>query len=416
MRWITKYVLFISLIMLGIADVSVRGQELFDLDRIRRATVFIFQTRTIADRVIITCVGTGTIVNRDGLILTNAHHTVPNGVCQGDRVLIALNTDFDEPPVPMFRATVTQANPGLDLALLRISEHSDGRTITPGTLSLPFVELGDSNTLALDSTLTMLGYPDLGDSPLIVTRSTVVSFLSEPSGSKSWVKIGTALPGTSTGGGAYDSNGRLVAITTTAPQNPETTRENCIVLQDTSGNNLIDARDRCVPLGDPVTTLRPAVFAQPLLRAALFDLDVTTSVSGVSLTRASGAPSVSRLFFASAVNEAGMPSSVVRTLPTGANAVYLFFNYDNMTSETIYELRVTVNGVPAPTFSLSPVRWSSGIRGMWHIGIDGQPLPGGVYDFTLLLDGVPADTARLIVGQSPPIERRLQRHRLRHRG
>ncbi len=39
------------------------------------------------------------------------------------------------------------------------------------------------------------------------------------------------------------------------------------------------------------------------------------------------------------------PASVVTNLPTGTDSVYLFFNYADMTPETVYELRVTVNGV-----------------------------------------------------------------------
>jgi hypothetical protein len=72
-----------------------------------------------------------------------------------------------------------------------------------------------------------------------------------------------------------------------------------------------------------------------------------------------------------------------------------------MTPETVYELRVTLNGIPNPTFSLSPVRWSGGERGMWYVGSGGQPWPNGVYEFTLFADGVAAPSARLVVGEAP---------------
>jgi hypothetical protein len=106
----------------------------------------------------------------------------------------------------------------------------------------------------------------------------------------------------------------------------------------------------------------------------------------------------SRLLFSPSVNEAQMPSSVVGNLPSGTDSVYLFFNYANMTPETVYELRVTTNGIPNASFSLSPVRWSGGRNGVWYVGTTGQAWPNGVYDFTLFIDGVASDSQRLVIG------------------
>jgi hypothetical protein len=96
-----------------------------------------------------------------------------------------------------------------------------------------------------------------------------------------------------------------------------------------------------------------------------------------------------------------MPTTVIRSLPAGSNSLYLFFDYENMTPETVYELRVTTDGIPNPTFSLPPVRWSGGERGLWYLGSSGQPWPNGVYEFTLFVNGVAADTARLVIGGAP---------------
>ncbi len=86
------------------------------------ATVFIMQATTTGSDVTITCVGSGTLVSRDGLILTNAHNTVSGQNCPGDTLIIALSVRLDEPPVPVYRASIIQADPGLDLALLRITQ------------------------------------------------------------------------------------------------------------------------------------------------------------------------------------------------------------------------------------------------------------------------------------------------------
>src|SRR5215813_12551627 len=145
-------------LLIGVSVSPAAAQDAgFDLERVEQATVFIMQA-TSGTQPTITCIGSGTLVSRDGLILTNAHNTVTNRNCPGDTLIVALSVRLDEPPVPIYRADIAQADPGLDLALLRIARQNDGRVIDPSTLNLPFVELGDSTGLKLDDTVTTVGY------------------------------------------------------------------------------------------------------------------------------------------------------------------------------------------------------------------------------------------------------------------
>ncbi|MFN8451505.1 MAG: serine protease [Anaerolineae bacterium] len=373
----------------------------FDLERIEQATVFIMQASASSDRLTISCVGSGTIVSRDGLILTNAHNTVPNRNCPGDTLIIAMNVRLDEPPVPAYQAEIAQADAGLDLALLRITRQSDGRLVDPATLALPYVELGDSDALELDTTITTVGYPDLGDSAVGVERGTVSGFTAEPSGgTKSWIKTSASIPGTMSGGGVYDQQGKLIGVPTTSPVIGLSPDARCVTLQDTNGDGAMNSSDICVPVGGFINSLRPSSFVRPLLRAASLDLRLATLTASGGQSTAAGTPKFSRLFFSPSVNEAQMPTSVVTSLPAGTDSVYLFFNYADMTPETVYELRVTSNGIPNPAFSLSPVRWSGGSDGVWYVGSTRQPWPNGLYDFTLFIDGNAADSKRLLIGQA----------------
>ncbi len=385
-----------------IARPAATQQEGFDLERIQRATVFVMQASNIGGQLIVRCVGSGTIVSSDGLILTNAHSVVPGENCPGTTLIIALNVRANDPPTPIFQAEIVQANAGLDLALLRVTRHNDGRIVESGSLALPFVELGDSASVNLDETITVVGYPSFGDDPLAVQRGTVIGFVAEPSGgSKSWIKTGMDIPGTMSGGGAYNSRGQLIGVPTTAPVTATSPEARCLTLQDSNGDGLVNSNDVCVPVGGQINSLRPSNFVRPLLRAASLNLSLETMTTFFEARTSSGTPTFSRPFFSPSVNEAGMPSTVVRSLPTGSDSLYLFFTYDNMTPETVYEMRVTIQGVVNPTFSLSPVRWSGGRSGLWYIGATGQPIPNGVYDFMLFIDGVPADSARLLVGGAP---------------
>lgn len=392
------FLLLAALTAIFAFPIGVQSQE-FDLERIQRATVFIMQASTINNELLINCVGSGTIISRDGLILTNAHNTVPNRSCPGETLIISLSVRLNEPPVPIYRAEIAQADAGLDLALLRITQQNDGRVIDPTTLTLPFVELGDSAALALDETITVVGYPDVSDSAIGVERGTVSGFTAEPSGdSKSWIKTNAAIPGTMTGGGVYNQRGVLIGVPTTSPVIGLSPDARCVTLQDTNTDGAMNNNDICVPVGGFINSLRPSSFVRPLLRAATLNLTLEGIDQAQNSMNLAGTPTFSRLLFSPSVNEAQMPSSVVGNLPSGTDSVYLFFNYVNMTPETVYELRVTTNGIPNASFSLSPVRWSGGRSGVWYVGNTGQAWPNGVYDFTLFIDGVAADSQRLVIG------------------
>src|SRR5690606_1516544 len=175
------------------------------------ATVFIMQARIQGDALIITCVGSGTVVHRTGLVLTNAHNTLPHPACPGDSLIVAFAPEPYAAPIPKFRAEIVQVKPGLDLALLRINRQFDGRLIEPGALALPYVELGDSSQVQLDDTITIVGYPGIGNDPVDVRRGTVRGYAFEPSSSgPAWIRSRAEIAGPMSGGGAYNQSGQLI--------------------------------------------------------------------------------------------------------------------------------------------------------------------------------------------------------------
>ncbi|NWF71345.1 MAG: trypsin-like peptidase domain-containing protein [Chloroflexi bacterium] len=397
-----SFITLVALLLVGLAyqrysSGQAVAQEL-DIERIQSATVFIMQARTTGEELFVTCISSGTIVSRSGLVLTNAHSTVPSESCPGDVLIVALTIRPDEPPVLKYRAEVAQSNVGLDLALLRITRQLNGRLIEAGTLALPFVELADSDTTLLDDTLVVVGYPDFGNAPVAVVRGTISGFTAEPSGGdKSWIKTSASIPGTMSGGGAYNRAGQLVGIPTMAPIRRQAGEGNCLPIQDTNADGLVNNRDVCIPVGGFINALRPSNFARPLFRAASLGLTVE-KLSQARVVSGSGADAAfSRLLFSPSVTS-GMPTTVVGSMPTGSTSLYLFFDYVNMTSETVYEVRVTIDGIPDPTFSLAPVRWSGGERGLWYIGSSGQVWPNGTYEFTLFIDGVVAGSSQITIG------------------
>jgi hypothetical protein len=398
-KLLLKLAAIFSLILINL---PLNAQE-FDLERIQRATVFVIQAggTDLNPR----CVGSGTIVRYDGLILTNAHNVVSSAICPGAELIIAMTLDPGEPPVPKYRAEIAQVDASSDLALLRITRELDGRLIERNALPiLPFVEIERAVNVPLDETITAVGYPDIGNDPIQSIRGIVTGFIAEPGSEQAWVKMVAVetLEGTMSGGGAYNQAGQLIGVPTSAPLGQES-GNNCRLLDDTNADGFINANDACVPIGDPISVLRPAAFALPLIRSASLGLTVDLLSSADTSTTITEQPSVDRLFFATAVTN-GLPNRVIGSAPTGTDSLYLFFDYRNFTPDVVYELRVTIDGIPSSTFSLPPVRWSGNSNGLWYIGISGIPWSNGAYEFRLFINGFAEASRFITIGGTPTSE------------
>ncbi len=371
-------------------------------DVIKHATVFIMQSYQSRNQPVISCVGSGTLVSADGLILTNAHVALPSETCRADQLVIAVTVRLDEPPIPTYTAEIVDSSRGLDLAILRINGYLDGRIVEPGSLQLPFVELGDSLSVGLDATISVVGYPNFGNDPVTITRGTVSGFTAEArAGDRAWIRTKATIPGTISGGGAYDRDGKLIGIPTIAPARAGGTLVDCRVLQDSNGDGRADSNDQCVPVGGFISALRPSRLARGLVRAATLGIRQGESLAQTTPQAPQGSPTFSRLFFATGINEAGVPSTVVGSVPSATSSLYLFFDYDNMLDGMVYELRVTVDDVPNATYSLPAITWSGGPRGTWYIGSTGTPWENGSYNFRLFIEGREAASQSIVIGRGP---------------
>lgn len=385
-------------------------QDAFDADRARLATVQIMQVYTNpVGQTVMSCSGSGTLVSRDGLILSNAHVALPLAGCRADRITIALTLRLDQPPVPKYYAEVIASNIGWDLAVLQITGTIDNLPVDRAALALPFVELGDSGEVRLDSTIHVVGYaPPATDAEADtisqVIAGTVSGFTAEArTGERSWIKTRAALPGSMSGGGAYDANGLLVGVPTVEPATSGLTGAmdvECRRIQDSNGDGRVDDQDLCIPVSGFVNALRPANLARSLILAARLGITARAQQEIRFDQPPPAPPTISRLCFAPGVDLAGMPTMLVSSLPAGITQLYLFFDYENMADGIIYELRVLRDGLVDPTFSLAPATWSGGTRGLWYIGSSAQVWPNGNYEFIIFIEGARAASATITIGGS----------------
>ena len=213
--------------------------------------------------------GSGTFVTSDGLILTNAHVVLSDKTYPVEALTISPTFSADEKPVPAYYAKVVQADEALDLAILKITQDINGQPIDPAALNFPAVAVGNSDTLNLGDTLTILGYPGIGGDTITLTSGEVAGFSSEsPYGNRAFIKTSATIAGGNSGGLASNDAGELVGIPTQLGSGTEAGIVDCRTLADTNRDGVVNEYDTCVPTGGFINSLRPAKLAIPLIEAA----------------------------------------------------------------------------------------------------------------------------------------------------
>ncbi|MFA6603489.1 MAG: serine protease [Patescibacteria group bacterium] len=152
--------------------------------------------------------GSGTVVDRSGLIVTNEHI-----LKSGDGSLIGFcgvgfTRDLHKPPQIEFVATTAAIHKSADLAIMRISERLDGQDL-PARFQA--VSLADSAAtsldLALGDAIFIGGYPGVGADTFTFTQGVVSGRVGED-----LIKTSAFIDTGTSGGAAFDSKGLYVGM------------------------------------------------------------------------------------------------------------------------------------------------------------------------------------------------------------
>ncbi len=171
--------------------------------------------------------GSGTIIDKEGDILTNYHVIGPVIENEGYKALVLLTVDAKHPPVAGVRVKLVGYNTTFDLGLLRISEINtkDGwvdfaKFLDASKLAAPFVKLdrfASDEKVDLGATVQILGYPAVGGSSITYTKGSVSGFedldvqnVRLPHYVKTDAKVN---PGNS-GGSAFDDQNNFIGVPT----------------------------------------------------------------------------------------------------------------------------------------------------------------------------------------------------------
>ena len=160
--------------------------------------------------------GSGTIMNTSGLILTNYHVVEgerPNGLMNDDGIVgVAITPpDLRGESILKFVGLVVRTDPELDLALVQIVGLFDEPDAPlPDNLGLSPIQVGDSNDLMISDEVNMFGYPGIGSNTPTYTKGIVSGFLDDDrDGLYEWIKTDAGLAHGNSGGLATDGNGTV---------------------------------------------------------------------------------------------------------------------------------------------------------------------------------------------------------------
>ncbi len=352
--------------------------------------------------------GSGTVVDASGTILTNFHvvENVPEQ-CDYHQLVISVTDHSDRPPTPTYLGAVHAIDPVADLAVVRISSGLHGEAVEP---DLPFIPVGDSDSVALGDPLRILGYPVIGGDTITFTEGKVAGFLADTEhGDRAWIKTAATIAGGNSGGTALDQDGRLVGVPTQARAGEGAEVVDCRIIEDTNGDGEVTQDDTCVPIGGFINGLRPVNLAAPLLARAATSGPIAIEELAIGPTAtpepSDEPPVIRNIVFSSGVGDDGGPVDTVVSLPSGSPGLCGFFDYENMVDDSPYDLIWTVDGEVSEQASVQAARWSGGASGTWYVcatgGQDG--LPDGLWELAVYLaEETPARTDAIFVGDAYP--------------
>lgn len=347
--------------------------------------------------------GSGTIISKDGYILTNAH-VIDNRAEEYDELQVALTDRTDQAPEVQYLAEIQTVDYAIDLAVIKVTETLEGDPVT-GTF--PFVTLGDSDIVDIGDPIKILGYPGIGGETITFTSGSVSGFTSEHSvGDRAWIKTDATIAGGNSGGLAVNAAGQLIGVPSIAGSGAEGSTVDCRFLEDTNGDGYIDSLDSCVPVGGFINGIRPVNLARDLIDDAENGREYVSPYGG---TEAQETPvggtfdisnvDITNLVFAAGVTDDNEPTEIIAALPSDSTELCAFWDYEGMQDGMSYDANWYVDGELSEDYSFIGDTWSGGESGSWWVcAQNGDGLADGTYEFALQVETEPQGASAIYVG------------------
>jgi serine protease Do len=371
------------------------GNETGDL---AKATVQIFALVDAGTQWEAVWSGSGSIISPDGFILTNAH-VVDNRYDEYDVLGVAMTDRTDQPPELVYLAEIVNVDYALDLSVIKLSGDLNGNAVAP---DLPFISLGDSDQIEIGEKLRILGFPGIGGDTITFTEGAVSGFTQERGiDGRAWIKTDATIAGGNSGGMAANAEGALIGVPTRASSGGDQIVD-CRPVADTNRDGYIDEYDTCVPIGGFINGLRPINLAKPLIEAALNSQEYVAGIQEDELPIGDydlSETDFRNLVFADGVTENDLPTQLWYFMPSGAQQICAFWDYEGMADGLDWSAYWFADGVLDGGNSLLNMTWQGGYDGNWWVCMwDEAGLADGTYELVLEVQGETMVSESIFVG------------------
>lgn len=332
--------------------------------------------------------GSGTIVSPDGYILTNSHVAKPSAMGYGEEdptfMLVGLVEQEDKAPNYAYIAEVVGADGFLDLALLHIISTADGTKVNPDDLNLPYVDIGDSDSLRVGDHISIFGFPGIGGETITFTSGNFAGWTPEDQvGDRAWMKMDATIAGGNSGGMAANDNAQIIGVPTIASAGTGGKITDCRVIQDTNGDGQLDENDTCIPIGGFINGARPINLAKALILAAQNGQNYSSpyNVGGggsVGTEPGSGSEQFSSITWVT-VDDQGDIDQEVDSYPSGTELIAGLFDYSGMTDGQSWGVVWYQDG---QKYASGSFEWDGGSDGTMPISLnneDNSSMANGAY-------------------------------------
>ena len=190
------------------------GKNDFNLQKISKSTIKLY---ILDDDFNVIAMGSGTIINKEGYILTNFHCVGENGVLYNSEgyVAIAITDDVKKNIQPQYLAQYRSGVENLDLAVVKIVSDLNWNSVSGIDLNLSPIVVTDSDKVELGDSINILGYPGVGGETITFTAGHVSGFIDDDGDNEiDWIKTDAIVNHGNSGGTAINASGEMIGIPT----------------------------------------------------------------------------------------------------------------------------------------------------------------------------------------------------------
>ena len=359
--------------------------------QLARATVRILGVKKVNGKLTPLYNGSGTIISKDGMILTNCHVADPTPMGypkedEPDMLVVDLVESEDKPPVSTYIAKVLASDPTLDLAVIKIDKKLDGSAINPASLNLPFVKMGNSDDVKFGDTVYVFGFPGIGGQTITFTTGSISGFDSvEGVGNRAWMKTDATIAGGNSGGLASNGRAEIIGVPSRMGTSSAQSLTDCRVIADTNGDGKIDSKDTCVPGGGFINGIRPVNWAKALIDASVNGIAYTSPYSKPKPSATATPPKTGGTVaftlnnWSTAIDANNCPTNPVQAFPTGTTKIFAVFKFSNQVKGDAWAYRWLLDDREVSSKSDTWKNAESGNCFSFSLENGGKALPDGTY-------------------------------------